>query len=352
MLLSAGPLDLWFPEISSGWRLVGATVGVVVFFASILAHEAAHAWAARRHDVTVSGITLWLFGGLTEFSSRVPNAKAEFQIAAVGPLTNGLIGFAFAVAAYGVDDIDPKPFDGFIAAILAGLAIVNLAVAAFNLIPAPPLDGGRLLAAGLWRRVGDGDTAKILAGRTGLVFWGGLVFVGVVMVARELGRFDGWWSIGLGAFFLAVSREEILRAALNRRLRATHTGGLMSRHPRSVNDSLTVSDLLTVLGSHSAEVAYPVTRWDTEPVGYVVPAVASLVEPTAQSWTKVQDIMVPATHAPRAWSDESLDDLLNRLEPGAQLVVIHDVETGEVAGTLSAAQIRPHLKQPDFWGRG
>lgn len=350
-LLAAGPLALWYPDISSTGRIVGATAGVIAFFGSIFVHEAAHAWMGRRHKVEVSGITLWLFGGLTEFTSRVPDAKAEFQIAVVGPASNGIIGVGLAGLAVFLDQLDSKPMEGFPAGIVAGLALMNLLVAAFNLIPAPPLDGGRLLAAGLWKRAGDADIAKLQAGRAGLVMWSGLIAIGIFMISREVSAFNGWWALALGVFFALVARGEIMNAALSRRLRATDTQGLMSQHPTPVNDSLTVTDLLNWSGVHGADTAYPVTRWGTEPVGYVVPAVGGGLEPAAQSWTTVSDMMVRAEDAPRAWADESLDSLLARLEPQTQLVVIHDVKTGREVGTLSTAQIRPLLKAPDFWGR-
>ena len=350
-LLAIGPLRLWFPDISLAGRIIGAISGVVLFFVSILIHELGHAWVARRHGVHVKGITLWLFGGLTEFRSRVPDAKAEFQIAVIGPLTNAVIGVALALTAVGLDRMNPKPAGGFLAGIIAGLAIMNLLVAAFNLIPAPPLDGGRILASVLWRRAGDADIAKLQAGRAGLVMWSGLVVVGIVMVSRELTGFDGWWTVGLGVFFALVARGEIFNAALSRRLRSTAAGGLMSHFPAPVHDSLTVADLLTWTGNEGANIAYPVTSWSSEPVGYVVPAVGGHLDAASQSWTKVSDVMVPAELAPRAWTDESLDSLLERLEPQTQLVVIHDVQTGQPVGTLSTAQIRPSLKQPDFWGR-
>lgn len=350
-LLAVGPLGLWYADLSLSARLLGAAAGVFFFFLSILVHEISHAWAARRHGVQVDGITLWLFGGLTEFRSRVPNAKAEFQIAAVGPLSNGVIGLGLGGLAIGLDRLDPRPADGFIAGIVAGVAIMNLLVALFNLIPAPPLDGGRLLAAGLWRRAGDGDIAKLQAGRAGLIMWICLIAAGLIMVSREMTGFDGWWTIGLGVFFAMVARSEILGAALSRRLRATEAQALMSQYPPTVHGSLTVSDLLTWTGSEGADTAYPVTHWSNEPVGYVVPAVGEHLGQAERSWTRVADMMVPVADAPRAWTDETLDTLLARLEPQSQLVVIHDVKTGLPVGTLSTAQIRPVLKQSDFWGR-
>lgn len=350
-LLAGGPFGLWFPDITFLGRILGATIAVISFFLSILIHEIAHAWMARRYQVEVSGITLWLFGGLTEFQSRVPSARAEFQIAVVGPLSNGIIGVALGVLAVSLDRLDPRPMEGFPAGILAGLAIMNLLVAAFNLIPAPPLDGGRLLAAGLWKRAGDADIAKLQAGRAGLVMWAALVAIGVVMISREVAGFDGWWTLALGVFFALVARGEIMNAALSSRLRSTQTHKLMSQFPPPVHDSLTVSDLLTWSGTQGADTAYPVTRWTNEPIGYVVPAVGGHLGSAEQSWTKVADMMVRVEDAPRAWTDESLDSLLARLEPQTQLIVIHDVQSGQPVGTLSTAQIRPLLKPSDFWGR-
>jgi Zn-dependent protease len=124
----------------------------VTFMAALLAHELAHSLVARRHGVPVTSITLWALGGISELGGEPPTARADLRIAAAGPATSlaaGLIfgGLAAAVRAGGGP--------GIAVAALGWLAAVNVLLAAFNLLPGAPLDGGRILRAVLWRRTGD-----------------------------------------------------------------------------------------------------------------------------------------------------------------------------------------------------
>ena len=131
---------------------VAAVVAAFLFFLSLLAHEGSHAVVARRHGVGVRSVTLWLFGGVAQLEGEAHTPGADFTIAAVGPGTSiGLAGL-FGAAQF---LLEKSGASGLAVSVVSWLWQVNLLLAAFNLVPAAPLDGGRILRAGLWRAMGS-----------------------------------------------------------------------------------------------------------------------------------------------------------------------------------------------------
>ena len=158
------------PGLSGNTHLAMAIVAALLFVVSILLHELGHAWEARREGLEVDGITLWLFGGVSQFKGGFPSAGAEFRIAIAGPLVSLVLGVFFVlIAIAGL----PSAVDG----VAAWLGYINLALLVFNLIPALPLDGGRVLRAALWQSKGDLAWATRVGTDIGRVF--GYLFIGL-----------------------------------------------------------------------------------------------------------------------------------------------------------------------------
>src|ERR671915_1483705 len=136
------------PELSDGVHLAMAVVAAFLFFASVLLHELGHAWQAKRDGLEIDGITLWLFGGVAQFKGAFRTPGEEFRVAIAGPVVTVLLSGGFVLLALaGL----PSAVDG----VAAWLGYINLTLLLFNLIPALPLDGGRVLRAALWRARGD-----------------------------------------------------------------------------------------------------------------------------------------------------------------------------------------------------
>src|SRR5215217_1681296 len=159
------------PGLSDGTYLAMAIVAAVLFFVSLLLHELGHALVARREGVEIEGITLWLFGGVAKFKSMFPSAGAEFRIATAGPLVSLAIGVFFVLVAL-VGDL-PEAVDG----VVGYLGYINLVLLVFNLIPALPLDGGRVLRSILWHTKGDFRWATNVAAEVARVF--AYLFIGL-----------------------------------------------------------------------------------------------------------------------------------------------------------------------------
>jgi Zn-dependent protease len=188
------------PRIPLIERLAMAAVTGVAFFACLATHEVAHAAVARRFGVEVRGITLFLLGGVAEIEGELPSPGSEFAVALAGPATSITIGSTMALvssaaAALGWHGVEAVAFT---------LAVVNLGVAVFNLVPGLPLDGGRILRAVIWRRTGSFTRATRAASFGGQVVAVCLVAVG--MAISVTGQLAGLWYVPMGAFIWFMAR--------------------------------------------------------------------------------------------------------------------------------------------------
>jgi Zn-dependent protease len=182
--LAADQLPAEFPGQPAGAYWIVGLVAAGLFFASVLAHELAHSLVARRHGVEVDGITLWMLGGVAKLGGESPTAGAELRIASAGPATSIGLAALFGVTAYTASALGAP---GLLGSALAWLALINGILSVFNLIPAAPLDGGRILASLLWFHHGNRHRAVASAARVGVVF--GWLLVGLGGVG---------WLVGFG----------------------------------------------------------------------------------------------------------------------------------------------------------
>ncbi|TDB97914.1 site-2 protease family protein, partial [Micromonospora fluostatini] len=159
-----------FPQVypgRPGWAyLLAGLSAAVVFFLGLLAHEVSHAVVAKRNGLAVEGITLWLFGGVAELRGEAKDPGAELRIAGVGPLVSLLLGLFFGGIALAVAVTGER---GLLLGALSWLAGINVLLAVFNILPAAPLDGGRLLRAAVWKATGDRTKGSVVAARAGWV---------------------------------------------------------------------------------------------------------------------------------------------------------------------------------------
>src|SRR5262249_17692453 len=211
LLLIAGLLTLslagdQFPsefpgEPTAAYWIVGL-VAAGLFFASVLSHELAHSLVARRHGVEVDGITLWMLGGVAKLGGESPTAGAELRIASAGPATSVGLAALFGVGAFTASALGAP---GLPRAALAWLALINGILAIFNLIPAAPLDGGRILSSLLWFHHGNRYRAAATAAQVGVVFGWLLVGLGGVGWLAGLG-FGTLWTALIGWFLISAAR--------------------------------------------------------------------------------------------------------------------------------------------------
>ena len=188
------------PQLPITERLVMATVTGLAFFGCLCVHEVAHALVARRFGVRVRGITLFLLGGVAEIQGDLPSPGAEFAVALVGPATSVAIGSVLALLAAWAGALGWAAVE----AVAFTLALVNLGVALFNLVPGLPLDGGRILRAAIWRRTGSFTRATVVASLGGRIVAAALIAIGIVSAVR--GDLTGLWYLPMGSFIWFLAR--------------------------------------------------------------------------------------------------------------------------------------------------
>jgi Zn-dependent protease len=208
------------PRIPLVERLAMAAVTGVAFFACLAVHEVAHAVVARRFGVQVRGITLFMLGGVAEIEGELPSPGSEFAVALAGPATSIAIGSTMALLSSGAAALGWSGVEG----VAFTLAVVNLGVAVFNLVPGLPLDGGRILRAAIWRRTGSFTRATRTASLGGRVVALCLIAIGIVSTAA--GQPVGLWYVPMGAFiwFMARASGRATPPAAGRALALTREG--------------------------------------------------------------------------------------------------------------------------------
>jgi Zn-dependent protease len=192
------------PDQATPAYWLAAVVAALLFYASLLSHEMGHALVARRLGISVDGITLWVFGGIARLRSDATSPGAEAKVAIAGPVVSLVLALAFGGATFALDTLSGPPLvEGAVAWLAASNAILLL----FNLLPAFPLDGGRILRAWLWRRTGDRYRATARAAWLARIFAFAMIGVGIVMQVLQ-GGFSGLWLMLLAVFLLAAVSSE------------------------------------------------------------------------------------------------------------------------------------------------
>src|ERR671915_522842 len=216
------------PGLADGTYLAMAVAATLLFFASILLHELGHAVQAQREGMEIDGITLWLFGGVARFKGVFPSAGAEFRIAIAGPLVSLALGVLFALGALAISV--REAVDG----VAAWLGYINLSLLVFNLLPALPLDGGRVLRSALWYFQGDFRGATHRAAVIGRGFAYLFIAAGIFMFIFQ-GSFSGAWLAFIGWFLLQAATAEARYVATEQALAGLRVGDLMARDPVTVD---------------------------------------------------------------------------------------------------------------------
>jgi len=244
--MAAGQLPQDFP----GWGgslywVVGAAISVL-FFASVLAHELSHALVARRFGLQVRDITLFIFGGAATLEGDAKRPRDEALIAAAGPLTSLAIG----AGLWGIDVAVSQPQ---IAAMIGWLGFINITLGLFNLIPAFPMDGGRVLRAILWRIRGDRMAATRSAAVVGRGFGYLLIAAGVFLLFNSRQPFFGVWLALIGWFLSNAADATVAQVSIEHSLRGIRVREVMDSDPASISPNETVADLVNerlIRGEH------------------------------------------------------------------------------------------------------
>jgi Zn-dependent protease len=319
--------------VPAAYWLAGAA-GAGLFLGSLLAHEVGHALVARRAGLRVRGITLWLLGGVAQLEDEPASPGDELRVAIVGPAVSLALAGAFGLAAAALS-VAGAP--ALVVVVAAWLALGNAALAVFNLLPAAPLDGGRVLRGLLWRHHGNRVRASVTATRAGVWVGAGLVGYGL------LGAFTGWgigtlWTALVGWFLVVAARQErelaLMGGGLDRGLRAAQ---VMTPAPAVAPAWFTVDAFLRNYVEPWQAAALPLRGFDGHPAGVVTAAALYAVPADRRHIVRAGDVAIPMSALVLVGPDQPVADLAARLAGGRTVAAV--VAGGQLLGLITAADL-------------
>jgi Zn-dependent protease/CBS domain-containing protein len=271
-------LSSYFDDVLTGSKntaYVVAVAGALLFFASIVLHELGHAIVARRNGIGISGIDLWFFGGIAKMERDAESPGEEFRVAAAGPaVTLVIAGIAFggAVALSKTRDFfDVATFANVTAspalALLGWLFLINAVLFVFNLIPAFPLDGGRIARAIAWQVTGDKNRATKVSGRLGQGFAYMLSGYGIFL-AFSGDAVNGIWFALMGMFLGQAARGAVVSSQVSERIEGVTVSDLMDTDPFVLSSTTTALEAQESLTAHGVALA-PIVDDAHRYLGYV-----------------------------------------------------------------------------------
>jgi Zn-dependent protease len=234
----------FFPAFYPGYTNVTywwmGVIGAIGLFAGIILHELAHSLVARRYGMPMHGITLWIFGGVAEMSTEPPGPMAELYMAVAGPLTSIGLGVLFLGIHQLIGGVAAgSPIEG----IVFYLGFINVLLAAFNLIPAFPLDGGRVLRAALWHWKQNVRWATRIAASIGTGFAFALMILGVISFFTANFISGVWWFL-IGMFLRSASQNAYQQLLIRKALEGESVARFMKRDPIVVDSSTSLGQLV------------------------------------------------------------------------------------------------------------
>jgi Zn-dependent protease/CBS domain-containing protein len=333
--LASGIFPSTNPGLSKATHIAMAIVAAFLFFLSILLHEFGHALQARREGIEIDGITLWLFGGVARFKGSFRSAGAEFRVAVAGPLVSLALGALFVLIAL-INGL-PSAVDG----VAAWLGYINLTLLVFNLIPAPPLDGGRVLHSALWRWQGDLVWATRVGANVGRAFGYLLIAGGIAMFIFQ-SSFSGAWLAFLGWFLLNAATAEARYLLTQQALSGLRVGDVMTPNPVVVSPDTTLGEFMDKIMLSQRHTTYPVVD-DGKPVGLLPFRCVANVPRGEWDVRRVGDCLISLDKVPVLREGEEAVDALAELSQSAGghgLVV----SNGGLAGIISTSDLARALE--------
>lgn len=316
---------------SSYWTM-GVITGVL-FVVSLLLHELGHAFRAQKEGMEIEGITLWIFGGVAKFKGSFPSAGAEFRIAIAGPLVTVVLGAAFfglyaGLSAAGAPDA--------IVGVPNYLWQINATLLVFNMIPALPLDGGRVLRSALCGRSGNFARATASAAGIARMFAGAMIAFGAAMFLFTA-EFNGVFLAFIGLFLMQASRAEEAYAVFRQTLGGMRVRDLMTPSPQTVIPSRTIDSFINDVTHESGHSTYPVVDLNGELLGLASLRLAAGVPFDKRMSTSIRDVMLPVGSFPVVAPADEIGQILPMLQQGPGRAVV--MEHGYVVGLLSMSDV-------------
>jgi Zn-dependent protease len=329
-----------------------AVLSAVGFFGSIVLHELGHAFVAIRNGIGITSIQLWIFGGMARMDRESDSPSTEFKVAIAGPLVTFAIVVALTAIGLGVAGwtefrqaalVESNAGASGLMAMIAWLASINLLVLVFNLLPAFPMDGGRIARAIAWWRTGDRNSATRFAANLGRVF--GYIFIGGGLLLIANGdAFGGIWLALIGMVINSSAKAASMQTAITGRISKLVVSDVMDREPVAIPDELSVEQALDEYFLRYRWPWFPVVDAAHRFLGLVVRDKADEVPEISRSTSHVSDLLERDDGTFQVRDDAPLDSLLSShaLRRFGALMVV-DAE-GHLSGVITTEQVGRALR--------
>jgi Zn-dependent protease/predicted transcriptional regulator len=294
--LSIHLFPMLLPGLNYGVHLFVAVVAVIILFASVILHELAHSIMATRYGIRVRQIVLFIFGGVSDIEEEPRDFRKEFKIAIVGPLTSFALAGIFSLLSFLIESIADGNNARIILqatdAILSYAALVNLMLGAFNLIPAFPLDGGRILRTVLIKRRIDYDAATKIVVRTSIIISYALMGIGFLSIVT--GSFvGGFWILLIGWFLNSGAHSYLQQQELASVLSDVRLRDIMNTNIIAIRTGSNLNDVFRNFFEVYMKTAFPIIDDSGSLLGLVTLPIATGVSKDKRQFTIVDDIMIP-----------------------------------------------------------
>ncbi|MDD3927331.1 MAG: site-2 protease family protein, partial [bacterium] len=333
--LAAGYFPQMFPTRSPAVHWLLGAVASLLLFVSVLIHELMHSVVAKRNNIPISGITLFIFGGASQMTDEPGTAAAEFKMAIVGPLTS----LVLAVIFYAVTRLAATQDWGVL---LVGLSLyltaINFILAVFNLVPGFPLDGGRVLRSIIWRITGDLTRSTRIAAYVGIGIAYTLIFLGILSVLS--GNLGGIWLVLIGWFLQNAAQRSYQQLLIRRSLGEVKVRQIMTRDVITVPADITLDRLVEDYFFRYKHATFPVLR-DGRLIGLVVFNDIKDVPRELWSGTTAGQTLRELTPDLEIAPDDDAYDALERIAQGdaGRLLVIGDAGLEGIVSRKDIAEL-------------
>jgi Zn-dependent protease len=329
-----------------------AVISAVAFFGSIVLHELGHAMVALRNGIGISSIQLWIFGGVARMDRESDSPATEFKVAIAGPLVT--LAIVLVLTVIGLVAAGPEEFrkamlvesnagTSGVLAMVAWLASINFLVLAFNLLPAFPMDGGRVVRAIAWWKTGSRSSATRFAASLGRVFAYVFIAGGLLLIFTGY-VFSGLWLALIGMVINGSARGASMQTAISSRIHGISVADVMDREPVAIPGEISIEKALDEYFLRYRWPWFPVVDAAHKFLGLVVRDRADEIPEVSRSTSLVADVLERDDGTFQVRDDAPLDSLLNNQNLrrfGALMAV--DAE-GHLSGVITAEQVGRALR--------
>lgn len=324
-----------------GWlKLVGSLIYSLIFFSSLLLHELSHSYVAKKNNIPIKSITLFLFGGVANIEKEPDNPKVELKMALAGPLMSVLIGFACLGISYLV-------FNELFKLVFFSLGVVNIFLAIFNLIPGFPLDGGRVLRSLIWMKSKNLKKATIIASRIGVAFGFFLIFIGLFLMFTGPGNIIAglWLALVIGPLLIQLAQMSERRIKLEGSWLDVPIYKISSLKLKTIPEDISLEDAMNEYFLKDMHIIYPTLNELGEIINYI--SLDDILKIDKAEWKKlkIKDVVRPISPELTIYTDEPIRNLQDIfLKRGLKRVFVKSRENEKIIGIVVDYDLERYLR--------